>query len=89
MQGQGQITDKESALAERVAGGDIEMTPAEIRVMADLAERAGRLQIRAANKVAGRLKNDKNFGSVGQDISVEEPPEYAGTPAKAPTRSGW
>lgn len=88
MQGQGQITDKESALAERVAGGDIDMTPAEIRVMADLAERAGRLQIKAANKVAGRLKNDKNFGSVGQDISIDEPAEYVPKTNK-PTVSGW
>ena len=79
MQGQGQVTDKESALAERVAGGDISMTPAEIRTMADAAERVGRLQVRNANKVATRLKGDKNFGSVGQDLLIEEPPEYLGS----------
>jgi hypothetical protein len=78
MQGQGQITDKESALAERVAGGDISMSPAEIRTMAQLAEKAGRLQIRSANNVAARLKDHPAFGTVGQQIMIDEPPQYKG-----------
>ena len=87
MQGQGQITDKESALAERVAGGDISMSPAEIRAMAQLAEKAGRLQIRSANNVAARLKDHPAFGTVGQQIMIDEPPQYKGQ-QPAPSNSG-
>ena len=63
-------------LAERVAGGDISMSPAEIRTMAQLAEKAGRLQIRSANNVAARLKRSPAFGTVGQQIMIDEPPQY-------------
>lgn len=87
MQGQGQITDRESALAERVAGGDISMSPAEIRTMAQLAEKAGRLQIRSANNVAARLKDHPAFGTVGQQIMIDEPPQYKGQ-QPAPSNSG-
>ncbi len=76
MQGQGQITNDESKLAERTAAGDVNMTVPEIRVLAKAAERASRIQIKRAQSIQKQWASNPNMGSVGQDSDIYEPPAY-------------
>lgn len=67
MSGQGAITDKESALAERASSGDIDgLTPGEIKLLAAAAERSARFQYEQHQNKLGELQaNPATASQVG------------------------
>lgn len=79
MKGQGQISDYEGKLLQKATSGDIDsMTVPEIKAIADVADRAARVSIRAnkanvdkARKVAGSDSSIVDF------YNVDEPPAYS------------
>lgn len=73
--GQG-FTDKDRQFLERAKSGNIEINRDTLRYLADINERAARKSIDYGNKVAERIKNHPAFGSVGQDLFVQQPGEY-------------
>lgn len=74
--GQG-FTDKDRQFLERARAGNIELNAGTLHYLARKNEQAARAAIQRGNQVARKLKGDKNFGSVGQDLEIPEPPEYA------------
>jgi len=74
--GQG-FTDKDRAFLERAKSGNIEINAGTLRTLADLNEKSARESLKRGQQVANRIKGNKDFGSVGQDIPLEMPPEYA------------
>lgn len=97
MQGQGQITDRESALAERASSGSIEdFTPAEIKMLAGASERSARWQHQQhQNKLAALAKNPAAASQLGIYATDPLPPPLAGNrmdpfaPAAPPLPTGW
>lgn len=73
--GQG-FTDKDRQFLEKARAGNIELNAGTLHYLARKNEEAARAAIRRGNTIAKRLKGDKNFGSVGQDLEVPEPPAY-------------
>lgn len=74
--GQG-FTDKDRAFLERAKSGNIEINAGTLRTLADLNEKSARESIKRGQAVAKRLQGNKDFGSVGQDLDIAAPPEYA------------
>jgi hypothetical protein len=73
--------------------GRIEINHGTLLRIANLNEKSARLSIEAGNKVAKRLKNNPDFGHVGQDLEVAPPPEFklptaADIQAEAARRAG-
>lgn len=77
LKGQGQITDRETDLLERARSGDIELTPAEIRRVAELAEMAGRISIGRNSANLKRMKETPDAASLVNFFSLDEPAPYA------------
>lgn len=67
------FTDNDRKFLERARSGNIEINAGTLRRLADLNEKAGIAAIEAGNKVAERVKNDPNFGTVGRDLHVPMP----------------
>lgn len=53
MRGQGAITESESKLAQQAISGDIDFSPAELRVLADAADRSARFKYKVASEQLG------------------------------------
>lgn len=70
--GQG-FTDNDRRFLERAKSGNIEINAGTLRRLADLNEKAGIAAIEAGNKVADRLKDNPNMGTVGRDLRVPMP----------------
>jgi hypothetical protein len=91
MSGQGAITDKESALAERASSGDIDgLTAAEIKILAAAAERSARFQYaQHQGKLDEMNANPATSSQVGI-FKVAPLPEARGgaSQAKQVTRTG-
>jgi hypothetical protein len=70
--GQG-FTNTDRQFLERARSGNIEINAGTLRMLADLNERAGMIAIKRGNEVAGRLKNNPAFGSIGQGLEFSVP----------------
>lgn len=88
MSGQGAITDRESALAEKATSGDINnLTAEEVKILANASARASRYQIQ---KHQGRVKSAGVLPGMGNitpffDVPAmqpEQPPAAAPAPGK-------
>lgn len=78
LKGQGQITDRETAMLERARSGDIDdLTPAEVRRIAELADKAGRIAIRKNAATVAKMKQTPDAASLLPFFQLDEPPEYA------------
>lgn len=53
MRGQGAITEGESRLAQQAISGDIDFSPAELKVLADAADRSARFKYKVASEQLG------------------------------------
>lgn len=89
MSGQGAITDRESALAEKATSGDISsLTAGEIRELAAASARASQYQIekhRSRVKNAGALPGMQNITPFFEVPEMQAPPQQEAPPAGAPT----
>lgn len=81
MSGQGAITDRESALAEKATSGDIgNLTAEEVKILANASARASRYQI---TKHQGRVKNAGALPGMGNITPFfDVPPMAPETPAQ-------
>jgi len=92
MRGEGAISASESTIAERAMSGDINMTPAELAMLANAAKRVGQYQIQTHNQRLEAMKADPElkglvpFYSVSP-MSAPATPAAAGTPAATPAMS--
>jgi hypothetical protein len=82
MKGQGAMSDNERALVKRAAGGDINMTSAELSVLADGLEKSGRARIKQHQTNVQRLGSVKGAETLMPFYQVEMPPEAPKAPAK-------
>jgi hypothetical protein len=73
--GQG-FTDKDRQFLEKARAGNIELNAGTLHYLARKNAESARQAIRRGNVIAKRLKGDKNFGSVGQELEIAEPPAY-------------
>lgn len=65
MQGQGQITDKESALAEKAISGDIDsMTPQELVIIANASKRAAQHTVQNHQRLVAKTRADQNTSNL-------------------------
>lgn len=65
MQGQGQITDKESALAEKAISGDIDsMTPQELVIIANASKRAAQHTVANHQRLVAKTRADQNTSNL-------------------------
>ena len=88
LKGQGQISDYEGKLLQKATTGEIQdLTIPEIRVIADVADRAARIQIRQNAKNVERMKASPESGPIAPYLDVPEPPAYQAPPAPEVTRS--
>jgi hypothetical protein len=82
MRGQGAITESESKLAERAVSGDISMTPAEIKQLANAAKRAaGYMQSEHQRKLS-TIKNNPDLAGMVPFYDVAPVPAEAPAPTK-------
>lgn len=90
MSGQGAITDRESALAEKATSGDInDLTAGEIRELAAASARASRYQIqkhRSRVQSAGNLPGMQNITPFFDVPPMEPPPAPSAAPVNPPMR---
>jgi hypothetical protein len=78
LKGQGQITEYEQKLLERAEAGNIDdLTIPEIRTIADLADRGGRISIRNYNQIGAGLSNNPDYAPLHQFFNVQEPAPYS------------
>lgn len=70
MTGQGAISNAESQLAERVSGGDISLTPVEIKMLTGAAKRSSEFLIKSHNENVGRLSKDPNLSGLAPYYQV-------------------
>lgn len=73
--GQG-FTDKDRAFLEKARSGNITINADTLKYLARLNERSALASVAKGRKVAERVKNDPNFGSVGQTLLDELGPEF-------------
>lgn len=67
MQGQGQITDKESALAEKAISGDIDsMTPQELLIIANASRRAAQHTVANHQRLVSKTRSDPNTSGLAE-----------------------
>lgn len=76
MRGQGAVTESESKLAERAMSGDISLTPIEIKVLANAAERSGKSIYGNYERKFNQLKSDPSTAQLA--------PYYEAQPMPAP-----
>lgn len=76
LQSQGQITDFETKLLEKAESGNLSMTPAEIRRLAELAETSARFHIDRNANNARNLQSDPRAASAIPYMQIDQPPEY-------------
>jgi len=82
MRGEGAISNSESSIAERAMGGDINMTPAELAMLASAAKRVGQYQIQQHNERLEVMKNDPELKGLAPFYTVS--PMAVPTPSAAP-----
>jgi hypothetical protein len=74
--GQG-FTDKDRQFLERAAAGQIDLTPENLRYLAELNEKAGRANIAVSNRVRSRVRQLPQFkGLPGMLPDIVAPPAY-------------
>ena len=77
LQGQGQITEKETALLERARSGDIDrLSNGEIRVILDTVEKTQRYWLKRNREVLEQAKKNPAAAEALPYLEVKEPPEY-------------
>lgn len=81
MRGQGAITESESKLAERAISGDISMTPAEIKLLANSAARAARYTSSEHQRKLNEVRQKPELAGMAPFYDV------APVPAEAPAAS--
>lgn len=78
LKGQGQITEYEQKLLEKAEAGNIDdLTIPEIRTIAQIADKAGRLKIKQFNELGAGLANTPEYEPLRQFFNVPEPTPYA------------
>lgn len=82
MRGEGQISNSESALAERAMSGDLSMTPAEMRVLTNAARRAGGAIYEDHNRKLRAVAENPDFAPMVPFYSVTAPRQQAAQPAQ-------
>lgn len=75
MRGQGAITESESKLAERAISGDISMTPAEIKLLANAAARSARYTSSEHQRKLGQVRNNPDLAGMTPFYDVAPVPE--------------
>lgn len=71
MAGQGAVTDKESALAERAASGDIDsLTPAEILIIANASKRVGDHRLKSHQRKVEKARNNPATSGIADYFDV-------------------
>ena len=84
MRGEGAITENEGKLAERAQSGDINLTPAEIRQLAEAAKRSAKFQYGMHQNIINTMKSRPDtrdlvpFYDVPADISIFNPRAVGG-----------
>ena len=86
MRGEGAISNSESTIAERAMSGDINMTPAELAMLANAAKRVGQYQIQQHTQRLEVMKQDPELKGLAPFYSVSPmvapaAPTSAATPA--------
>ena len=86
MSGEGAISNSESTIAERAMSGDINMTPAELAMLANAAKRVGQYQIQQHTQRLDVMKQDPELKGLAPFYSVSPmvapaAPTSAATPA--------
>lgn len=93
MSGQGAITESESKLAERAMSGDISMTAAEIRQLANAARRAAKFTYDMHQSQLQNMDQDPSLGGLSKFYRVPAFPAATGSPLKQesgqPSVSNW
>lgn len=80
MSGQGAITESESKLAERAMSGDISMTAAEIRQLANAARRAAQFTYDLHQSQLKNMDQDQSLGGLSKFYRVPAFPAAVGSP---------
>ena len=70
MRGEGAISNSESTIAERAMSGDINMTPAELAMLANAAKRVGQYQIQQHTQRLEVMKQDPELKGLAPFYSV-------------------
>jgi hypothetical protein len=83
MRGQGAITESESKLAERATSGDISMTPAEIKQLANAARRAATYMQSEHQRKLSVMKQNPALQGMVPFYDVEPVPAPPSAPAPA------
>ena len=86
MRGEGAISASESTIAERAMSGDINMTPAELAMLANAAKRVGQYQIQMHNQRLEAMKADPELKGLVPFYSVS-PMAAPAAPTSAATPS--
>lgn len=86
MRGEGAISASESTIAERAMSGDINMTPAELAMLANAAKRVGQYQIQTHNQRLEAMKADPELKGLVPFYSVS-PMAAPAAPTSAATPS--
>lgn len=84
MRGQGAITENESKLAERAISGDINLTPAELKVLAGAAERSGRTIYGNYQRKIDALKQNPNVNALAPYYEAQPLPDAQEAPVQNP-----
>lgn len=77
MRGQGAITESESKLAERAISGDISMTPAEIKQLANAASRSARYTTAEHQRKLDHVRKNPDLAGMTPFYDVAPVPEEA------------
>lgn len=75
MRGQGAITESESKLAERAISGDISMTPAEIKLLANAAARSARYTSSEHQRKLDQVRRNPDLAGMTPFYDVAPVPE--------------
>ena len=86
MRGEGAISNSESTIAERAMSGDINMTPAELAMLANAAKRVGQYQIQQHTQRLEVMKQDPELKGLAPFYSVS-PMVAPAAPTSAATPS--
>ena len=91
MRGQGAVTEGEGALAQRAISGDLNMTPHELRVLADAARRSGQHIYSEHQRKLQAVISNPDYASMGPFYAVPpmpSAPRQASQPGSASLGSG-
>lgn len=87
MRGQGAITENESKLAERAISGDISLTPTELKILSNAAERAARYEYANYERKLNALKSNPSTADLAPYYEAQPIP--APLQQQAPASSGF